>query len=118
MRIGRGPFGLGDQPAVGFGKLRQRRVMFIIETKLLFHNSSFFTGVNYKDTKIFRNRLLNRTFSVSLLSTRMNCFIFRTFRPTNGDLTPGPAGRVPHLAKNEADGRREPSATIAEGISP
>jgi hypothetical protein len=70
MRIGRGPFGLGDQPAVGFGKLRQRRVMFIIETKLLFHNSSFFTGVNYKDTKIFRNRLLNRTFSVSLLSTR------------------------------------------------
>ena len=25
---------------------------------------------------------------------------------------------VPHRAKNEAAGRREPSATIAEGISP
>ena len=42
MRIGGGPLGLGDQFAVGFGKFRERRIVFIVETKLLFHKLLLF----------------------------------------------------------------------------
>ena len=47
VRIGRvgvlrGPLGLRDQPAVGIGQPGEGRIVLVIETELLFHNSSCF----------------------------------------------------------------------------
>ena len=38
----RGPLGLRDQPAVGIGQPGEGRIVLVIETELLFHNSSCF----------------------------------------------------------------------------
>ena len=49
LRIGRigvrrGPFGLPNQLTVRIGQLGKSRIMLVVETKLFFHNSSFFKG--------------------------------------------------------------------------
>ena len=48
MRRSRSLLGLGDQPAVGLRELRQRGVMLVVETNLLYHKQCIFATLKFQ----------------------------------------------------------------------